>query len=220
MPDYQAPASPTAYYNSGSQEAGRPGFFMANTYLINTRPKYEMEALSLHEAVPGHHLQIALAQELDNLPKFRRYGGYTAFVEGWALYAEKLGEEMGFYQDPYSKFGQLTYEMWRACRLVVDTGIHALGWTRQRAIDFMLANTAKTENDVIVEIDRYIAWPGQALAYKIGELKILELRAKAEKQLGSSFDIRKFHDIVLRNGALPLDILEKQVLTYIAGVRQ
>ena len=220
MPDYQAPASPTAYYNSGSQEAGRPGFFMANTYLINTRPKYEMEALSLHEAVPGHHLQISLAQELDNLPKFRRYGGYTAFVEGWALYAEKLGEEMGFYQDPYSKFGQLTYEMWRACRLVVDTGIHALGWTRQRAIDFMLANTAKTENDVIVEIDRYIAWPGQALAYKIGELKILELRAKAEKQLGSSFDIRKFHDIVLRNGALPLDILEKQVLTYIAGVRQ
>ena len=220
IPDYQAPASPTAYYYSGSQEAGRPGFFMANTYLIDTRPKYEMEALSLHEAVPGHHLQIALAQELEDLPKFRRYGGYTAFVEGWALYAEKLGEEMGFYKDPYSRFGQLTYEMWRACRLVVDTGMHALGWTREQAIDLMLANTAKTENDVIVEIDRYIAWPGQALAYKIGELKILELRAKAEKELGISFDIRKFHDVVLGNGALPLDMLEKQVLDYISKVQQ
>jgi len=220
IPDYQAPASPTAYYYSGSEDAGRPGFFMANTYLINTRPKYEMEALSLHEAVPGHHLQIALAQELDNLPKFRRYSGYTAFVEGWGLYAEKLGEEMGFYKDPYSKFGQLTYEMWRACRLVVDTGIHALGWTRQQAIDLMVANTAKTENDIIVEIDRYIAWPGQALAYKIGELKILELRAKAEKQLGPSFNIRKFHDVVLGNGALPLDILEKQILNYIAAALQ
>ena len=220
IPDYQAPASPTAYYYSGSQEAGRPGFFMANTYLLDTRPKYEMEALSLHEAVPGHHLQIALAQELEDLPKFRRYGGYTAFVEGWALYAEKLGEEMGFYKDPYSRFGQLTYEMWRACRLVVDTGMHALGWTREQAIDLMLANTAKTENDVIVEIDRYIAWPGQALAYKIGELKILELRAKAEKELGISFDIRKFHDVVLGNGALPLDMLEKQVLDYISKVQQ
>ncbi len=220
IPDYQAPASPTAYYYSGSQEAGRPGFFMANTYLLDTRPKYEMEALSLHEAVPGHHLQIALAQELEDLPKFRRYGGYTAFVEGWALYAEKLGEEMGFYKDPYSRFGQLTYEMWRACRLVVDTGMHALGWTREQAIDLMLANTAKTENDVIVEIDRYIAWPGQALAYKIGELKILELRAKAEKELGISFDIRKFHDVVLGNGALPLDMLEKQVLDYISKTQK
>ena len=220
IPDYQAPASPTAYYYSGSQEAGRPGFFMANTYLLDTRPKYEMEALSLHEAVPGHHLQIALAQELEDLPKFRRYGGFTAFVEGWALYAEKLGEEMGFYKDPYSRFGQLTYEMWRACRLVVDTGMHALGWTREQAIDLMLANTAKTENDVIVEIDRYIAWPGQALAYKIGELKILELRAKAEKELGISFDIRKFHDVVLGNGALPLDMLEKQVLDYISKTQK
>ena len=215
IPDYQAPASPTAYYYSGSQKAGRAGFFMANTYKLETRPKYEMEALSIHEAVPGHHLQITLAQELENIPKFRRYGGYTAFVEGWGLYSEKLAEEMGFYDNPYSKFGQLTYEMWRACRLVIDTGMHALGWTRQEAIDFMLSNTAKTENDVTVEIDRYIAWPGQALAYKIGELKIRELRAKAEKEMGNDFNIRDFHDVVLGNGAVPLDILEKHVNEYI-----
>ena len=219
IPDYQAPASPTAYYYSGSQEAGRAGFFMANTYRLETRPKYEMEALSIHEAVPGHHLQITLAQELDNIPKFRRYGGYTAFVEGWGLYSEKLAEEMGFYKDPYSKFGQLTYEMWRACRLVVDTGMHTLGWTRQEAIDFMLSNTAKTENDVTVEIDRYIAWPGQALAYKIGELKIRELRSKAEKEMGDDFNIRDFHDVVLGNGAVPLDILEKHVNEYISQIQ-
>jgi uncharacterized protein (DUF885 family) len=219
IPDYQAPASPTAYYYSGSQEAGRAGFFMANTYRLETRPKYEMEALSIHEAVPGHHLQITLAQELDNIPKFRRYGGYTAFVEGWGLYSEKLAEEMGFYKDPYSKFGQLTYEMWRACRLVVDTGMHTLGWTRQEAIDFMLSNTAKTENDVTVEIDRYIAWPGQALAYKIGELKIRELRSKAEKEMGENFNIRDFHDVVLGHGAVPLDILEKHVNEYILQIQ-
>ena len=219
IPDYQAPASPTAYYYSGSQEAGRAGFFMANTYKLETRPKYEMEALSIHEAVPGHHLQITLAQELDNIPKFRRYGGNTAFVEGWGLYSEKLAEEMGFYEDPYSKFGQLTYEMWRACRLVVDTGMHTLGWTRQEAIDFMLSNTAKTENDVNVEIDRYIAWPGQALAYKIGELKIRELRSKAEKEMGENFNIRDFHDVVLGHGAVPLDILEKHVNEYILQIQ-
>jgi prolyl oligopeptidase len=219
IPDYQAPAAPTAYYYSGSQEAGRAGFFMANTYRLETRPKYEMEALSIHEAVPGHHLQITLAQELDNIPKFRRYGGYTSFVEGWGLYSEKLAEEMGFYKDPYSKFGQLTYEMWRACRLVVDTGMHTLGWTRQEAIDFMLSNTAKTENDVTVEIDRYIAWPGQALAYKIGELKIRELRSKAEKEMGDNFNIRDFHDVVLGNGAVPLDILEKHVIEYILQIQ-
>ena len=215
IPDYQATASPTAYYYSGNQKAGRSGYFMANTYKLESRPKYEMEALSIHEAVPGHHLQIALAQELDNIPMFRRYAGYTAFVEGWGLYSEKLAEEMGFYEDPYSKFGQLTYEMWRACRLVVDTGMHAFGWSRQEAIDFMASNTAKTKNDIQVEIDRYIAWPGQALAYKIGELKIVELRDRAEEELEHDFNIRDFHDVVLGSGAVPLDILERHVEEYI-----
>ena len=215
IPEYQAPASPTAYYYSGSQKAGRPGYFMANTHKLETRPKYEMEALSIHEAVPGHHLQISLAQELEDIPMFRRHGGYTAFIEGWGLYSEKLAEEMGFYDDPYSKFGQLTYEMWRACRLVVDTGMHAFGWTREQAIEYMSKNTAKTGNDIQVEIDRYIAWPGQALAYKIGELKILELRNRAEKELGARFNIRDFHDAVLGDGAVPLDVLEMHINQYI-----
>lgn len=215
VPDYAAPSQPTAYYQPGSPRAGRPAYFYANTYALDTRPKWEMEALTLHEAVPGHHLQIALAQEMDNLPEFRRHGGYTAFVEGWALYAESLGLEMGFYKDPYMDFGRLVYEMWRAVRLVVDTGLHELGWSRQQAIDYFLSNASKNEHDVTVEVDRYIVWPGQALAYKIGELKIKELRALAARELGERFDLRAFHDAVLGEGALPLDVLETRMREWI-----
>jgi uncharacterized protein (DUF885 family) len=215
IPDYAAKSQTTAYYQPGSQTAGRPGYFYANTYAVETRLKWEMEALTLHEAVPGHHLQIALAQELNDVPEFRKYGGYTAFVEGWGLYAESLGTEMGFYQDPYSNFGRLTYEMWRAIRLVVDTGMHSMGWTRQQAIDYFLANASKNEHDVTVEVDRYIVWPGQALAYKIGELKLKELRATAARTLGDKFDVRQFHDQVLGNAALPLEILESQIQSWI-----
>lgn len=215
VPDYAAASQPTAYYQPGSPQAGRPAYFFANTYALDTRPKWEMEALTLHEAVPGHHLQIALAQEMDHLPEFRRHGGYTAYVEGWALYAEGLGREMGFYKDPYMDFGRLVYEMWRAVRLVVDTGLHQLGWSRQQAIDYFLANASKNEHDVTVEVDRYLVWPGQALAYKIGELKIKELRALATRELGERFDVRAFHDAILAEGALPLDVLEARVREWI-----
>jgi len=215
VPSYSEKSQTTAYYQPGSPDAGRPGWYYANTYALDTRPKWEMEALTLHEAVPGHHLQIALSQEMEGAPEFRKHGGYTAFVEGWALYSESLGTEIGLYKDPYMKYGQLTYEIWRAIRLVVDTGMHSMGWTRQQAIDYFMANSSKAQNDITVEIDRYIVWPGQALAYKIGELKIKELRAYATKELGSKFDIRKFHDHILENGALPMDILEKRIKEWV-----
>jgi len=217
VPAYIAPRTTTAYYTRPAGDGTRAGFYWVNTYDLSSRPLYEVEALSLHEAVPGHHLQIALQQEMEGLPTFRRFSGFTAFTEGWALYAERLGLEVGFYTDPYSDFGRLTYEMWRACRLVVDTGIHALGWTRQQAIDYMAENTALTLLNITNEVDRYIAWPGQALAYKVGELKIRELRGDAERALGGGFDVRAFHDVVLGSGAVPLDVLEENVRGWIAA---
>jgi len=215
IPDFKAPSQTTAYYQPGSPQAGRPGCYFVNTYNLRARPKWEMEALSLHEAVPGHHLQISLAQELENAPEFRRHSGYSAFVEGWALYSESLGEDLGLYTDPYSKFGQLSYEMWRAVRLVVDTGMHSMGWTREQAIQFFKDNTGKTDQDITVEVDRYIVWPGQALAYKLGQLKIRELRAEAERRLGAKFNIRAFHDAVLEQGAVPLSLLEPHIKNWI-----
>jgi uncharacterized protein (DUF885 family) len=211
IPAEIAPSQTTAYYEPGALTAGRPGYMFANTYKLDARPTWEMEALTLHEAVPGHHLQIAIAQELQGVPEFRKNTSYTAFVEGWALYAESLGDEMGFYTDPYSKFGQLTYDMWRAVRLVVDTGLHGMGWTREQAIEFFAANAAKTLQDITIEVDRYIVWPGQALGYKMGQLKIRELRTAAEQRLGSKFDVRAFHDAVLSQGAVPLDVLERRL---------
>jgi uncharacterized protein (DUF885 family) len=217
IPVYAAPSQTTAYYQPGAPGAHRAGQFFVNTYKLDSRPTWEMEVLTSHEAVPGHHLQIAIAQELEGIPDFRRYGGYTAFVEGWGLYSESLGPELGLYKDPYSKFGQLTYEMWRAIRLVIDTGIHSLGWSRQQAIDYFKANSAKTEQDIVQEVDRYIVMPAQALAYKSGELEIKALRRYATQELGPRFDIRTFHDQVLSQGALPLDILDTRVRAWVAA---
>ena len=216
VPANIAPDSPAGLYRGPAADGSRAGIFSVNTFKPEIRPKYEMMALSLHESVPGHHLQIALAME-QNIPNFRRYGGYTAFVEGWGLYAESLGDEMGLYGDPYTKFGQLMYEIWRASRLVVDTGMHYLRWDRQKAIDFMVENTVKQELEVAAEIDRYIVWPGQALAYKIGQLKISELRANAKLTLGDKFDVRDFHHELLKDGALPLDRLEAKMNAWIAS---
>ena len=203
------------HYTQGAADGSRAGYFNANVLKGATRCKYEMESLFLHEGVPGHHLQVARAQELKGLPDFRRTGRYIAYGEGWALYAESLGGELGLYKDPYSKFGRLNGEIHRACRLVVDTGMHAMGWTRQQALDYMKENSGLSESFIEAEIDRYIVWPAQALAYKLGELKIKELRARAEKTLGTKFDIRKFHNALIDDGALPLDLLERRIDEWI-----
>jgi len=214
IPEESAPFTTTAYYNAPAK--GRPGYFYANLYKPESRPKYEIPVLTVHEAVPGHHFQISLAQELENVPTFRKYLSFTAFVEGWGLYSEELGEFMGIYDDPYDKFGQLTYDMWRAIRLVVDTGMHYKGWSRDDAINLFIENTAKSKLDIENEVDRYIAWPGQALAYKIGQLKILELRQKAERELGNKYDIKDFHHEILKRGSVPLDILEGYINDWIS----
>jgi uncharacterized protein (DUF885 family) len=211
IPNHLAPTSTSAYYFLPAGDGTTAGFYYVNTYDLKSRPLYEYEALSLHEAVPGHHLQLAFQLELSGVPPFRKWGETTAFIEGWALYAERLGLEMGFYRDPYSNYGRLIYEMWRAARLVVDTGLHAMGWSRQQAIDYLAENTALSLLNIANEVDRYISWPGQALAYKIGELKIRALRQQAEAKLGPRFDLREFHEVVLRNGGIPLNVLEKNV---------
>jgi uncharacterized protein (DUF885 family) len=217
VPEFSAPSSPGAYYQPGATTTGRPGMFYANTYDLPSRPVWRNEALTLHEAVPGHHLQIALAQEMEDVPEFRKHSGETSFVEGWGLYSESLGEELGLYKDPYSKFGALDFDMWRSIRLVVDTGMHALGWSRDRALAFFRDNTGMSELDIAVEVDRYIMIPGQALAYKIGQLKIRELRTYAERELGERFDERSFHDVVLGEGGIPLGELEARVREWVAS---
>ncbi len=215
IPEESAPDTTTAYYMSPSPDGLRAGYYYVNLYKPETRPKFEMEVLSVHEAVPGHHLQISLAMEMGEMPMFRRVSPYTAFVEGWGLYSESLGYDLGLYKDPYSKFGQLTYDMWRAVRLVVDTGMHYYEWDRQKAIDFFLDNAGKSELDIINEIDRYIVMPGQALAYKIGQMKFLSLKQKARTELGEEFNIRDFHDTMLSQGALPLNELDSIIESYI-----
>ncbi len=215
--EFRERAAPTASYQAGTPDGSRPGIFYINTYDLSARPKWLMEALSIHEASPGHHFQVSIAQEVEALPAFRRFESETAYVEGWGLYAESLGKELGLYTDPYQYFGSLFADIWRANRLVVDTGMHALGWTREEAIEFMQSNSPIAETDVVIEVERYIAIPGQALAYKIGQLKIRELRTRAEEQLGEKFDVREFHDQVLTTGSLPLIVLEAHIDRWIAS---
>lgn len=215
MPMQLAASAPAAYYHPCSRVAGRPGIFSINTFDLTVRPKWAMPALAAHEAVPGHHLQIALADELTEVHELRRYGRWNAFVEGWGLYAEGLAAEMGLYKTPYENYGRLTFEMWRAIRLVVDTGIHAFGWSRERACEFFADHTSMAQHEIEAEVDRYIAWPGQALGYKLGELRIRSLRQKAEQELGDRFDLRAFHDTVIGSGPLPLSILDQIVEKWI-----
>ena len=219
VPDHIAPKYTGGRYVGPAEGSTEPGYYWVNTYALGIRPLYNLEALTLHEAVPGHHLQNAITRELDDVPMFRRHLYLSAFGEGWGLYSEWLGLEAGFYSDPYNNFGRLTYEMWRACRLVVDTGIHAFGWTRDEVIEYMVERTALPIHEVTTETDRYIAWPGQALAYKIGELKIKELRLYSENVLKEDFDVREFHDVVLGNGSVPLDVLEEQVKVWVETER-
>lgn len=216
VPEFRAASTSGAEYQSGSLEAGRGGFFQANTYDLKSRPKWQMETLAFHEGVPGHHFQISIAQEIEGNPEFRKYGGNTAYGEGWALYAESLGEEMGFYKDPYSKYGHYSEEMLRAVRLVVDTGLHAKGWSRQKALDYFRSQMPVSDVESEIEINRYITWPGQALAYKVGQLKFRELRDRASQKLGPKFNVRSFHEVVLGQGALPMDELEKVVDEWVA----
>ncbi|MCO8124484.1 DUF885 domain-containing protein [Stieleria sp. TO1_6] len=220
VPAYVAPQTTSAYYWPPATDGSRGGFYYINTYNLSARPLYQLQALSFHEAVPGHHLQLALQAELEGLHPIRKQSNFTAFIEGWALYSEKLGGELGFYKDPYQEFGRLSMEAWRASRLVVDTGIHAKGWTRQQAIDYMNENTALSQHNIVAEVDRYIGWPGQALGYKVGELFISKLRARAEQELGDEFDIRQFHDCVLSSGSIPLPVLEAKVDQYISDARK
>jgi len=213
---HEAPYTTIAYYREPSADGKRPGSYMINTYQPETRPRYEAEALAFHESVPGHHLQIAIAQELTGLPEFRKHQGVTAYVEGWGLYSEHLADEMGLYSSDVDRLGMLSFDAWRACRLVVDTGIHSMGWSRQKAIDYMTENSVLASNNIANEVDRYIAWPGQAVAYKIGQREILRLRDEAKRKLGARFDIKAFHDAVLANGAVALPVLRQEIEAYIA----
>jgi uncharacterized protein (DUF885 family) len=217
MGEHEEKHSTIAYYREPAPDGSRPGRYYINTSDPETRPRYEAEVLAYHEAIPGHHLQIAIAQELEDIPEFRKYGGVTAFVEGWALYTERLADDMSLYSSDLDRIGVLSYDAWRASRLVVDTGMHAKQWTRQQAVDFMLENTALAENNIVNEVDRYITWPGQALAYKTGQLEILRLREEAKRRLGKKFDIREFHDVILGEGAVALETLRQIVERYIAS---
>jgi len=219
IPDYEAPYSTIAYYRQPHYDGTKPGEYFVNTYKPETRPKFELEALTWHESIPGHHLQIAIAQELGQLPMFRKLEGSTAFVEGWALYTERLAEEMGLYSTDTDRLGRVSYDAWRASRLVVDTGIHAMGWTRKQAEEFMLAHTALTPINISNEVDRYIGWPGQALAYKVGQIEILRLRAEAEQKLGKRFELKSFHSVVLGAGAVTLPTLERRVNAWVENAR-